>query len=72
MNPSIEDLVMAHRYMYYVLAETVLPDHQYDILERQGRLLLPDTSPVQRVGSDLSSSYTEYQINLARKLLNAD
>lgn len=68
MNPTIEDLVMAHRYRYYVVCDPVLPDHIYDVLERQARVILPDTSPVQRVGSDLTSSYTKEQIALANKL----
>lgn len=51
--------VMAHRYLYYVLAEPVLPDMVYDVLEREARAVLPDTSPVHGVGSSLSSSYTE-------------
>jgi NAD-dependent DNA ligase len=51
--------VMAHRYLYYVLTEPALPDLVYDVLEREARAVLPDTSPVQRVGSCLPSSYTD-------------
>jgi NAD-dependent DNA ligase len=71
MNPTLEDLIMAHRYMYYVLADTRLLDHEYDILERQGRSLLDEASSVHKVGSDLNSSYTPEQKELAWKILNA-
>lgn len=66
---KIEDLVMAHRYLYYVEAAPVLSDHAYDVLERKARATLPDTSPVQGIGSSLPDSYTEKQIKLAEKLM---
>jgi NAD-dependent DNA ligase len=70
MNPTLEDVIMAHRYMYYVLADTRLLDHEYDILERQGRSLLDEASSVHKVGSDLDSSYTQQQKDIAWKILN--
>jgi NAD-dependent DNA ligase len=60
-----EDEVMAHRYLYYVLADPVLPDMEYDIIERRAREVCPPDSPVHGVGSSLPSSYTETQIALA-------
>jgi len=65
---ELEDRVMAHRYLYYVLVEPTLPDPVYDVLEREARSLLPDTSPVQKVGSNLRESYSERQIALAESL----
>ena len=65
---NLELEVMAHRYLYYVLAEPVLLDHQYDMLERRARESLPATSPVQGVGSCLPSSYTAEQVARAKEL----
>lgn len=59
---------MAHRYLYYVLAQPVLPDAAYDALEREARAALPPGSPVHGVGSSLPSSYTADQVALARRL----
>lgn len=55
---QIEHEVLAHRYLYYVACEPLLADHEYDVLERAARAVLPDTSPVQGVGSSLPSSYS--------------
>lgn len=52
-----ETLVMVHRYLYYVLGEPVLSDHEYDHIERQARAVCPPDSPVHKVGSSLPSSY---------------
>lgn len=54
-----ETEVLAHRYLYYVLAEPVLPDLVYDVLEREARAVCPEHSPVHSVGSSLASSYPE-------------
>jgi NAD-dependent DNA ligase len=71
MTPKeLETEVMAYRYLYYVLAEPVLSDHDYDVLERKVRAVLPSDSPVQGVGSSLSHSYTQVQINRAEDMLN--
>lgn len=70
IKPCIEDLVMAHRYLYYVRGMPVLPDPDYDKLEQSARKELPETSPVHGVGSDSESSYTEAQRSLANLLFN--
>jgi NAD-dependent DNA ligase len=64
--------VMAHRYLYYVLAEPQLPDLVYDQLEREARKVLPSESPVQKVGSSLSSSYNSEHIKRANQLQGFD
>mgnify|MGYP003341004746 CR=1 FL=1 len=64
-----EDEVMAHRYLYYVLASPVLPDAVYDVIERRAREVCPPESVVHKVGSSLPSSYTTQQIALAKRLL---
>lgn len=64
-HKDIEDSIMAHRYLYYCLGEPTVSDFVYDQLEREARAVLPKESPVQGVGSSLSASYTNDQINLA-------
>ena len=55
---DIEREIMVHRYCYYVLDAPIISDFEYDVLERQARAELPETSPVQGVGSSLHSSYS--------------
>lgn len=69
MGDTLEDLVMAHRYLYYVLADTVVSDAVYDALERAARAALPAGSPVHGVGSSLAASYSPAQVALAGRLL---
>ena len=52
---------MAHRYLYYVLSESVLADAVYDQIEREARAICPPGSPVHGVGSSLPSSYSPEQ-----------
>lgn len=56
---DLEKEVMVHRYCYYVLASPLLPDAEYDKIERAAREVLPESSPVHRVGSSLPSSYSD-------------
>ena len=60
-----EKEIMAHRYLYYVLASPVYPDCTYDILEREARTVCPEDSVVHKVGSSLPSSYSQEIIDLA-------
>ena len=69
MTQEYEDKVMAHRYLYYVLAEPVLTDADYDTLERRAREVCPPKSSVHKVGSSLPSSYTKKQVGLATQFL---
>ena len=69
MKQEYEDEVMAHRYLYYVLAEPVLTDADYDTLERRAREVCSSESPVHKVGSSLPSSYTKKQVELATQFL---
>jgi len=69
MTPQeLEASVMAHRYLYYVLAEPVLNDTVYDTIERQAREVCPPGSPVHGIGSSLPSSYTDEHVRLANFL----
>ena len=69
---KLEELVLIHRYLYYVMAEPVISDHSYDILEKQARAVCKETSPVHKVGSSLPSSYSEDTIKKAIALLNKE
>lgn len=68
MHP-LELQVLAHRYLYYVLAEPVISDPVYDQIEREAREVLPETSPVHGVGSSLPSSYPDEAVAHAMLLL---
>ncbi len=65
---TLEDLIMVHRYLYYVECCPVISDYEYDIMQRQADIFCDPDSPVHKVGSDLSSSYTEHQKKLAQLL----
>ena len=61
---------MVHRYLYYVECQPVISDYEYDMLERKVREVLPETSPVQGVGSSLPSSYSKEVIKDALDRIN--
>lgn len=63
MTPSISPLtlVRAHQYLYYVLAQPVLSDWDYDALCRHHGI-------EGGGGSDMAESYTEEEKALARRL----
>lgn len=58
-HQAIEHEIMVHRYLYYVECQPVITDAEYDIIERKARSILPETSPVHKVGSSLPSSYSD-------------
>ena len=64
---QLEFEVMVNRYLYYVLADTVISDYEYDIIEREARSVLPESSPVHGVGSSLPTSYSDNIIVEAEK-----
>jgi len=66
----LEHEVMVHRYLYYVEAQPIISDFEYDVIERQAREVLPETSPVHRVGSSLPSSYSQNVIKDALNRIN--
>lgn len=68
MSNQLEKLVLAHRYLYYVLDDPIISDFEYDKLEREARASLPEDSPIQDVGSSLRSSYSEDIIKYAENL----
>lgn len=65
----IENNILAHRYIYYVLNDSVIPDSYYDREERKARAVLPPSSPVQGIGSSNKEDYSEEVISLANTYL---
>lgn len=68
MTLTLEEQVLLHRYCYYVLADPILPDSEYDKIEREARYIYPSDSVVHLVGSSLPSSYPEHIKQMALKL----
>ncbi len=67
-KPTLEDTLMAYRYLYYVKVQPAIRDSEYDALERKfHETNVNDSSPMNKPGSDLESSYTEGQKELAAK-----
>jgi NAD-dependent DNA ligase len=66
---QLEDTIMAHRYLYYIECSPIIPDYEFDTLERNARSLLSDKldSPVHSNGSELSDSYSDHIKTLALK-----
>lgn len=65
---ELEDMIMAHRYLYYIECMPIISDLEYDELDREATSILPETSPVHQVGSDLRSSYSDKIVKLAEEL----
>ena len=63
MTPSLYDQCAAHCYLYYVLSDPVIPDWQYDQLERE--CVAAGFEPP--VHSDLRESYSPDIIALAEE-----
>ncbi len=67
---EIKEQLRDHNYKYYVLAEPSIDDSEYDRLlkkliqfENQHPELITPDSPSQRVGSDLTKTFSEFQHN---------
>ena len=61
---DLTNLLLFHRYMYYVLTEAIISDYEYDMLEKdlvQLETLHPEfkriDSPTDTVGSDAAKDY---------------
>jgi len=61
---SLREVIREHDYKYYVLAEPVISDEEYDKLlkeldklETENPALITPDSPTQRVGNDLTKEY---------------
>jgi len=62
-------LILAHRYLYFVLCDPVISDREYDALERA---LSPEQREAIGVGSSLASSYAPEIIELAQRLRSGE
>lgn len=60
---AVEDVLLRHRFLYYVKGTPVMSDYDYDRIEKIALTFLPDNSVIRKPGSDLVSSYPEYIIN---------
>jgi NAD-dependent DNA ligase len=67
---EVENNLLAHRYLYYVLAEPVMSDYTYDMAENEARTFLPEYSVIHGVGSPLASSYSKEVVAIAEGMLN--
>ena len=65
-----ERLLLAHRYLYYVVGKPVLKDSDYDALERGAMSIIPDDSPIRRPGSSNPYDYPEVVMKMAEALLH--
>ena len=62
---NLTNLLLFHRYMYYVLAEPIISDYEYDMLEKDlvqleteyPEFKRPD-SPTDTIGADMASAYS--------------
>jgi NAD-dependent DNA ligase len=53
---ALAKIILAHRYLYFVLTEPVISDAEYDQLEKS---LSPEERESLGVGSSLESSYSD-------------
>lgn len=67
---ALEREVMAHRFLYYVRADSRISDEQYDAIERLAWLTCPRGSSVFRIGSSDPDTYSEEDIRYAGTLVH--
>ncbi len=51
---TLEELVLAHRHLYYI-GRPVISDREYDVIETLARRLLPMDSEVHKSGGESDS-----------------
>lgn len=68
MDP-VEERLLAHRYLYYVLNTPVISDYAYDRLERAALRVVPKDSALHRPGSDRAEDYPPSVVAHAKGLL---
>ncbi len=64
-----ERILLAHRYLYYVLGRPVISDFEYDKLEREHLKKFPDSVAMNQPGSDKAEHYSAEVQRLALILL---
>lgn len=65
----LENCLMMHRYLYYVLGKPVISDKQYDDMEKTFLYLYPDNKNINKVGSDRGNDYSDDVKKLAESLI---
>lgn len=68
----LADILLAHRFLYYVRGTPVITDQEYDKLEKEAVIGLAEDHPLQKPGSDLVSSYSDETKALADRLANGE
>ena len=69
---ELERTLMAHRYLYYVECSAIISDAKYDRLDRVFLSMLSEDaeSPIKHPGSELRSSYSMDEIELAHEWMD--
>lgn len=65
---EIEEVIMIHRYLYYVEMTPILSDRSYDLFEYYAVGVCPDDSIVHDFGSSNAEDYDERIITKALQL----
>ena len=65
---ELENLVMAHRYLYYVKNESVISDYNYDMMEKKTLKIVGNNSPLHKTGSSNKEDYSQSIIMLSEQL----
>lgn len=68
---TIEELVLAHRYLYHVLKTPIVDDANYDLLWLMARKWAKEGSPILKPGSNVAMDYDSKTIVVASTLLNS-
>lgn len=63
----MEDILLEHRYRYYILCMPIISDYEYDMLEREYLKTAPEDSLLRLPGSDLIESYPKHIVNKFNK-----
>lgn len=66
---TLEDFIMAHRYLYYCVNSPQISDSRYDVIESAALRVLPESSAIRKTGSSFESDYSEAQKQIAKKLI---
>lgn len=70
---SLEDQCLVHRVLYYVFAQPVISDRDYDMMERAAVHSLEDQGienhPLLKPGSDQLNTYPNDIVEIAKSVL---
>lgn len=55
-----EEVIMCHRYRYYVLCRPTISDAEYDALEAEAMKTAAPNSPIRKPGSDSWKDYPQH------------